>query len=140
GAVSHPLTGAVMQPKPLFGEAPNVEGLGDPREALATWITADANPYFRRTIANRVWADMLGRGLVEPVDDLRGTNPPTNPELLEALASHIQQHRYDLKSLIRWIANSEVYALSSLPSGRNAADHRNFSRHYRRRLRAEVMY
>jgi hypothetical protein len=140
GVVTHPLTGAVMTPRPLFGEAPSVEGLDDPREALAAWITADANPYFAKTAANRVWADLMGRGLVEPVDDLRGTNPPTNPELLEALARHLREHKYDLKSLVRWIANSHVYALSSVPNERNAADHRNFSRHYRQRLRAEVLY
>lgn len=140
GVVTHPLTGAVMTPKPLFGEAPNVDAMEDPREALATWITADANPFFAKTAANRVWADLMGRGLVEPVDDLRGTNPPTNPELLDALAQHLRQYEYDLKSLIRWIANSHVYAISSVPNARNAADHRNFSRHYRQRLRAEVMY
>lgn len=140
GVVTHPLTGDVMQPKPLFGEAPNVEGLADPRQALAEWITSDTNPYFAKTAANRVWADLMGHGLVEPVDDLRGTNPPSNPELLEALAQHLRDHRYDLKSLIRWIANSHVYALGSIPNERNAADHRNFSRHYRQRLRAEVMY
>ena len=140
GAVRHPLTGAVMTPKPLFGEAPSTEGLDDPREALAAWITADANPYFARTAANRVWADLMGHGLVEPVDDLRGTNPSTNPKLLEALAEHLREHKYDLKSLVRWIANSQVYALSSVPNEYNSADHRNFSRHYRQRLRAEVMY
>ncbi len=140
GAVMHPLTGAVMTPKPLFGEAPGLETADDPREVLAAWMTADANPYFAKTAANRVWADLMGRGLVEPVDDLRGTNPPTNPELLDALAAHLRQHKYDLKSLIRWIANSHVYSLSSVPNGQNAADHRNFSRHYRQRLRAEVMY
>jgi len=140
GTVTHPLTGAAMTPKPLFGEAIAAESVDDPRAALAAWITADANPYFAKTISNRIWADLMGRGLVEPVDDLRGTNPPTNPELLDALAAHLKQHRYDLKSLIRWIANSHVYALSSVPNERNAADHRNFSRHYRQRLRAEVMY
>ncbi len=140
GQVTHPLTGAVMTPRPLFGEAPSLEGVEDPREVLAAWITADANPYFAKTASNRVWADLMGRGLVEPVDDLRGTNPPTNPELLEALAERLRQGKYDLKVLIRWIANSHTYALSSVPNDRNAADQRNFSRHYRQRLRAEVMY
>ncbi len=140
GSVSHPLTGAVMTPKPLYGTAPSLDGVDDPRAALAAWITDDANPYFGRVIANRLWADYMGRGLVEPVDDLRGTNPPTNPELLDALAAYLRQHKYDLKALIRWITNSHTYALASVPNERNAADHRNFSRHYRQRLRAEVMY
>jgi len=139
GSVTHPLTGAAMTPKPLFGEAP-AEGLSDPRVALANWITADSNPYFARTIANRIWADLMGRGLVDPVDDMRGTNPASNPELLEALASQMRTERYNMKALIRWIANSHVYGLSSLPNSRNAADYQNFSRHYRQRLRAEVIY
>ncbi len=140
GEVRHPLTNEVLPPKPLYGSAPEVVEGSDPREALATWITDDSNPYFARTIANRVWADMMGRGLVEPVDDLRGTNPPSNPELLDALADDIRSHKYDLKQLIRRIASSYVYGLSSLPSETNAADHRNFSRHYRSRLRAEVLF
>lgn len=139
GEVRHPLTGAVMTPKPLFGEAPT-EGVADLRVPLANWITADSNPYFAKTIANRIWADLMGRGLTEPVDDLRGTNPPTNPELLEALAQSMRDRRYDMKAMIRLIANSYVYGLSSVPNERNAADHQNFSRHYRKRLRAEVMY
>lgn len=139
GSVKHPLSGEVMTPKPLFGAAPT-EGIADPRVALADWITADSNPFFAKTISNRIWADLMGRGLVEPVDDLRGTNPPTNPELLEALADQMRAHRYDMKALIRTIANSHVYGLSSVPNERNAADHQNFSRHYRKRLRAEVLY
>ena len=140
GAVRHPLSGKEMSPKPLFGTAPPTEGLDDPREALAAWVISDQNPYFSRAIANRIWADMMGRGLVEPVDDLRGTNPASNPELLEALAQDIRQQKYDLKQLVKRIATSYVYGLSSVPSSSNAADHRNFSRHYRQRLRAEVLF
>ncbi len=140
GQVTHPLTGAVLPPRPLFGTAPDVATVDDPRAALAAWITADENPYFGRTIANRLWADLMGRGLVDPVDDLRATNPPSNPELLDALAQVLRTHKYDQKALLRTIANSYVYGLSSLPSERNAADHRNFSRHYRQRLRAEVLF
>lgn len=140
GSVSHPLTGEVLTPKPLKGEPLEIAVEADPREALVDWMTAADNPYFSRVIANRVWADLMGRGLVEPVDDLRGTNPPSNPELLDALADDLKSHGYDLKHLIRSIANSHVYALSSVPSETNAADHRNFSRHYRQRLRAETLY
>ncbi|MBI1349072.1 DUF1553 domain-containing protein [bacterium] len=140
GSVSHPLTGETLTPKPLKGEPLEIAVGADPREALVDWMTAAENPYFSRVIANRVWADLMGRGLVEPVDDLRGTNPPSNPELLDALADDLKSHGYDLKHLIRSITNSQVYALSSVPSETNAADHRNFSRHYRQRLRAETLY
>lgn len=139
GAVKHPLTGAVMPPRPLFGEAPEIDPDGDPREALASWITSDENHFFAEVMANRIWADMMGRGIVEPVDDLRGTNPPTNAALLAALAEDFREHDYDIKHLIRSIATSHVYGLSSLPGERNVADTRNYSRYYRKRLRAEVL-
>jgi hypothetical protein len=106
---------------------------------LADWLTADDNPYFARVIVNRVWADLMGRGLVEPVDDLRATNPPSNGPLLDALAAEFRKQRYDLKKLLRTIMTSHVYRLSSVPNQRNVADTRNYSRHYRQRLRAEVL-
>ncbi|RUL89400.1 DUF1553 domain-containing protein [Tautonia sociabilis] len=137
GAVSHPLTGERMEPAPLFGEAPDPDD--DPRRALASWMTDPDNPYFARVIANRVWADLMGVGLVMPVDDLRATNPPTNPELLDALADEFVQSGFDLKHLIRTIMTSRVYALDSLPNDRNVADVRNYARHYRKRLPAEVL-
>ena len=90
-------------------------------------------------MANRVWADLMGRGLVEPVDDLRATNPPSNAALLEALGKDFEEEGYDLKKLIRRIATSYVYGLSSSPTERNIADTRNYSRYYRGRLRAEVL-
>lgn len=147
GSVEHPLTKQTMQPRPLFGEAPNVKQVGtapptdeaDPREALAAWITSDENPYFAKVIVNRVWADLMGRGLVEPVDDLRATNPPTNGPLLDALAADFRGAKYDLKHLIRTICTSYVYGLSSLPTERNVGDRQNYSRHYRTRLRGEVL-
>jgi hypothetical protein len=140
GSVKHPLTGAVVEPKPIFGTADPVEEPdADPREALARWMTAAGNPFFAQVIVNRVWADLMGRGIVEPVDDLRATNPPSNGPLLEALADDFRRHGYDLKHVIRTIMASSVYALSSEPHPRNVADNRNFSRHYRQRLRAEVL-
>jgi hypothetical protein len=138
-AVKHPLTGEAVAAKPLFGEAAVPEGMTDPRDALADWVTSDDNPFFRQVISNRVWFDMMGRGLVEPVDDLRASNPPSNPELLEALAIDLRDHDYDLKHLIRTIASSYVYGLSSVPNDRNSVDTRNYSRFYRDRLRAEVL-
>jgi hypothetical protein len=139
GSVSHPLTGKTMEARPLIGSPPALAGDADPRHALAAWITSDDNPYFAKVIANRVWADLMGRGLVEPVDDLRATNPPTNGPLLEALAADFRAAKCDLKHLIRAITTSYVYGLSSLPSERNAADRQNYSRHYRTRLRGEVL-
>ena len=137
GSVSHPLTGEEMDPAPLFGEAPQADD--DPRTALASWMTDPDNPYFSRVIANRVWADLMGVGLVTPVDDLRATNPPTNPELLDALADDFVASGYDLKHLIRTIMTSRAYGLDSMPDDRNASDVRNYSRHVRKRLPAEVL-
>lgn len=139
GRVTHPLTGEVLQPSPLFGHAPEIDSETDPREALAAWITSADNPFFVQVIANRVWADLMGRGLVEPVDDLRDTNPPSNGPLLKALGEDFRKQGFDLKKLIRTIATAYVYGLSSLPGDRNVSDTRNYSRHYRKRLRAETL-
>ncbi len=102
-------------------------------------MIAPENPYFAKVIVNRVWADIMGRGIVDPVDDLRATNPPSNGPLLDALADDFRRHGYDLKYLIGTILSSTAYALCSEPNDRNVADTRNFSRHYRQRLRAEVL-
>lgn len=139
GQVKHPVTGEVMPTKPLLGKTVDVPEDGDPREALADWVTAPDNPFFARVIVNRVWADLMGRGIVEPVDDLRATNPPSNGPLLDALAADFRDNGYDLKKLIRTICTSHAYGLSSIPNDRNAGDGRNYSRHYRQRLRAEVL-
>jgi hypothetical protein len=139
GTVRHPLTNEAMQPRPLFGTAPEVGPEDDPRAVLADWITSPENPYFGQVMANRVWADLMGRGLVEPVDDIRGTNPATNQPLLEALGIAFRDSGYSLTELVRVITSSHVYQLSSLPNERNVADTRNYSRHYRHRLRAEVL-
>jgi hypothetical protein len=139
GEVKHPLTGKVLPPRPLFGKTGPLDADRDPREVLADWIVGDDNPYFARVIVNRVWADLMGRGLVEPVDDLRATNPPSNGPLLDALAQHFREQQYDLKKLIKTITTSYVYGLSSTPTPRNRADTRNFSRRYRQRQRAEVV-
>jgi hypothetical protein len=139
GEVKHPVTGQVLPPRPLFGKAGPVDEEHDPRQVLADWIVSPDNPYFARVIVNRVWADLMGRGLVEPVDDLRATNPPSNGPLLDALADDFRMNGHDLKKLIRRIMTSHVYGLSSLPEDRNRIDVRNYSRSYRQRLRAEVL-
>jgi hypothetical protein len=139
GSVAHPITGQTMEPKPLFGTARAIEPGEDPRRAVADWIASNDNPFFAQVAVNRVWADLMGRGLVDPVDDLRATNPPSNRPLLEALADDFRQQGYDFKKLIRRIMTSHVYGLSSVPNERNVSDTRNYSRHYRSRLRAEVL-
>ena len=139
GTVQHPVTGKTMEPRPLFGKAEKIEPEGDPRRVLADWMTAESNPYFAKVAVNRVWAGLMGRGIVEPVDDLRATNPPGNGPLLDALAEHFRKEKYDLKKLLRTIMTSHVYGLSSEPNEGNVADLRNYSRHYRQRLRAEVL-
>jgi hypothetical protein len=141
GSVSHPITGEVLPPRPLFGEArPPANDEEDPREALADWLTGPENDYFVQVAVNRVWADLMGRGLVDPVDDLRATNPATNEALLAALGENFREHGFDMKHLLRTITNSYVYSLSSEPTERNVADTRNYSRYYRSRLRAEVLW
>jgi hypothetical protein len=139
GTVEHPLTHAAMPPRPLFGELPQAATDADPRKALAEWMTSEENPFFAKVIANRVWSDLMGRGLVEPVDDLRATNPPTNGPLLDALAADFRANRCDIKKLIRAICTSHAYGLSSLPGDRNVVDRQNYSRHFRTRLRGEVL-
>lgn len=112
----------------------------DPREALAAWMTSPDNPYFARTVVNRYWKHFFGRGLVDPEDDLRDTNPATHPELLKALASDFVKGGYDLKALVRTLTRSTVYQLSALPNEHNARDRHHFARFYPRRLPAEVLY
>lgn len=137
--VKHPLTGKVMTPTPLLGKPMEIAPEKDPREVLAEWVTSPENPYFAKVMANRVWADLMGRGIVEMVDDIRATNPPSNPALLDALAVDFRKNGCDVKRLIKTICMSHAYALSTTPNDRNAADLRNYSRHYRQRLRAEVL-
>ena len=112
----------------------------DPRTALADWMSDRANPFFARTLVNRYWKHFFNRGIVEPEDDMRETNPPSNPELLDALAQHFIDSGYDLKALIRDITRSQTYQLSAVPNHYNAADRQNFSRYYAKRLTAEVLF
>ena len=139
GSVTHPITDAVMTPKPPDGpEMPYVAGQ-DPRKMLVDWMSGSDNPFFAKAIANRIWAEFFGRGIVEPVDDFRVSNPATNEPLIEWLARDFVQHGYDLKHLMRTLMLSNVYQLSSTPNSSNLADTKNFSRAYRRRLSAEVL-
>jgi len=135
----HPRTGEVIFAHSLGEPMPEKNPEGDRRRVLAEWMTSADNPFFARNIANRVWARLLGRGLVEPVDDVRATNPPTNPELLDALAKHLIESKYDLRQLIRTITASRVYQHSSVPNETNQDDEQNYSRALWKRLDAEVL-
>jgi hypothetical protein len=151
-SAKNPRTGETLYPAPLGAKTRNFtaaarllgakdlppDGKGDQRPALGVWLTSSKNPWFARAVANRYWAHFLGRGLVEPVDDFRATNPPSNPELLDALAKQLVESNYDLKKLIRAVTNSRTYQTSSKPNGVNDRDEQNYSRFLLKRIDAEV--
>jgi len=139
GELIQPSRGAPQPPSPLDGQPLAFDATDDRRLAVAAWLTAPENPYFTRAIVNRVWANFFGVGLVESVDDLRLTNPASNEELLNAGASFLVDHKYDLKELMRAILQSETYQRDSQPLPENKADERFYSRYYPRRLKAEVL-
>ena len=133
-----PTTGKVPEPKYLDGPVGKFTADEDPRHALVDWMAKPENPYFAKSLANRMWGHFLGRGLVSEVDDLRETNPASNPELLEFLAKDFIAKKFDVKHVIRTILNSRVYQLSAEPTEFNKHDRQNFARYYARRLPAEV--
>jgi hypothetical protein len=139
GEQTHPRKGGLVPPHPLDG--PNLTDPFDRRVKLAEWLTARGNPFFARNLVNRFWGYYMGRGLVEPLDDLRATNPASNPEVLEALADDFVTHKYDLKHLLRTIMNSRAYQLSSRVTAGNRADALNvhYARFTVRRLTAEQL-
>ncbi len=134
----HVVDGRPM-PAKVLGAIDPVPGGGDPRTALAQWLTAPENAMFSRNLANRIWAQLMGRGVIEPVDDVRATNPPVNEPLLDALSHHLVDSRFHLRSLVREICNSRVYQLSAKPNASNRGDTRQFSHAHLRRLRADVL-
>jgi hypothetical protein len=133
-----PLTGKAPEPKYLDGPGARFTSEEDPRHALVDWMARPDNPFFARTLVNRMWGHFLGRGLYHEVDDLRETNPPSNPELLDALARDFIRHKFDVKHVLRTILNSRVYQLSSVPMPYNQDDRQNYARYYVRRMPAEV--
>jgi hypothetical protein len=139
GDVLHPRRAIAMPPAPLDGKALPLEGPEDRRRHFADWLTSPDNPFFARALVNRVWRNFLGRGLVEAEDDLRQTNPPTNEELLQALAKDFIAHKYDVKHLVRTVMNSATYQRSSKPLPENTTDDRFYSHYLIRRLSAEVL-
>jgi hypothetical protein len=142
GEVLHPKTNAALKPEFPFthpGFDPVKDSARNRREALARWMTAPENPYFAKAMANRLWAYLTGRGIIDPVDDIRAGNPPTNAELLDALTVDFIKNKFSMKHLVRTIANSRIYQLSIEPNATNADDVENFSRGRPRRLTAEQL-
>ncbi len=138
GESKHPVGDRVIPPKFLGGDAPEAKGK-DRRALLADWIASPENPYFSKHIANLIWGQYMGRGIVEPVDDVRISNPASNPELLEALGQKLVEYNYDLRRMVRDVCNSRTYQLTTRPNDSNALDERNFAKATVRRMRAEVL-
>lgn len=139
GGVKHPVTGKDIAPKFLGGEQPEIPKGADRRQVLADWLASGKNPFFARNLANLTWAHFFGIGIIDPVDDVRVSNPASNPELLDALAEKLASYNYNFRKLIRDICTSRTYQLSSVANDTNAGDERNFARGGIRRIRAEIL-
>ncbi len=135
--VTHPKTMAPIDPSVPFGEEKGESR--NLREALAKWMTSADNPLFARSAVNRVWSYFMGRGIIEPVDDVRSSNPPSNPELLDALVDEFVSKGFDMRQVMRTIVNSRAYQLSVKTNRWNEDDERNFSRAMPKRLTAEQL-
>jgi hypothetical protein len=138
GESRHPVGDRIVPPKFLGGEEPDCKGK-DRRQVLADWVASPENPYFAHHIANLIWGQYMGRGIVEPVDDVRISNPASNPELLDALAKKIIEYNYDLRRIVRDVCTSRTYQLTTRPNESNALDDRNFAKATIRRMRSEVL-
>ncbi len=139
GEAAHPVGGRAMPPKFLGGAVPDVAGK-DRRQVLADWLAAPENPFFAPNLANLVWAHFFGKGIVDEVDDVRVSNPASNPELLAALGKKFRECNFDFKRFVRDLCLSRTYQLSAQANATNETDEKNFSRAYIRRMRAEVLY
>jgi hypothetical protein len=139
GEVRHPKTDAAVAPKVPFGEAEAIPPDGDRRDSFVHWMTSKENPLFAKSMANRTWSYFFGRGIIEPVDDIRASNPASNPELLDALTADFIQSGFDVKKLMRTICQSRTYQLSIVANRWNEDDRINFSHAMPRRLSAEQM-
>jgi hypothetical protein len=138
--IHHPKDNRVMPAKFLFPVGKASVRETELRESLADWVTSKENPLFAKSMANRMWSYFMGKGIIDPVDDIRASNPPSNPALLEALTRDFAEHNYDLKHLIRTIVNSRTYQLSYRPNATNESDESNFSHALPRRLSAEQLF
>lgn len=132
-------TGIQLKPAALGDTIPEIPADDDPRLRLADWLSDSKNPFFAKSLVNRYWKHFFQRGLIEPEDDIRDSNPPTNPDLLAALEKHFIDSGFDLKNLVRTITQSSVYQLSEIPNKDNLSDRQNYSRYYPKRLQAEVL-
>lgn len=139
GSLKNARTGSAATPRFLGAEKPVDLSREDELAALADWMTSPANPFFARVQANRIWFHLMGRGLVDPIDDFRPSNPASHPELLDELARTLVEHGFDLRHLIRLIMNTRTYQLSAIPNETNAGDEINFSHALVRRLSAEQL-
>lgn len=139
-SLRHPKTNEVVEPKVLDETDVKVAPGADRRVALADWMTSPSNPWFAKALVNRLWGYYFGRGIVDPVDDFRVTNPASNPDLLDALAKDFVAHKFDVKYLHRTILNSSTYQASSRPNKYNRLDTNNFARYYPKRMMAEQVY
>jgi hypothetical protein len=139
GEVTQPRTGQVMKPKFMGGAVPNIAPDTDRRKVLADWLTSADNPFFAKSVANRIWYHLNGKGIVDPVDDFRDSNPSANDELLDALAKDFASHKFDVKHLIRVIMNSRTYQLSAQTNKYNGDDTKYFSHAVTKLLTAEQM-
>lgn len=138
GEVNHPVTKKPVPPTFLGGPKPETKGK-DRRAVLADWITSPDNPFFATSVANRVWAHFMGAGIVEPVDDIRVSNPASNPELFDELGRRLTSYEFDLKQLVRDICNSNAYQRSTQPNETNELDTRNYAFAQVRRVPAEML-
>ncbi len=140
GSVQNKRTQQPAVMKVLEGQATTVPGDEDPRQKLVDWMVDPNNRFFAKAVANRYWAHFFGRGIVDPLDDMRITNPPSNPELLDALAQDFVDNKFSLKHLVKRIVKSRTYQLSATPNDFNKHDKQNYARYYPRRLSAEVLF
>jgi hypothetical protein len=139
-SATNPRSNKALKPTGLGAPASEIAADRDPRHYLVDWMASKDNKFFAYSLVNRYWKHFFDRGIVEPEDDMRETNPPSNPELIKALANNFIESGFDLKQLVRTICKSTTYQLSSLPNDYNLKDKQNFSRYYPRRLKAEVLY
>ncbi len=139
-AATNPRNGQSLKPTGLGSPALEIAAERDPRHYLADWMADKNNPFFAKSLVNRYWKHFFDRGIVEPEDDMRETNPPSNPELINKLAQGFIDSGFNLKWLVKTITSSSTYQLSSLPNDYNLKDKQNFSRYYPKRLTAEVLY
>ena len=138
GEVAHPVTQQPMPPKFLAGATPDTQGK-DRRVVMAEWLTSADNPLFATSVANRIWEHFFGVGVVEPVDDIRVSNPPSNPALFDEMGKRLREYNFDFRQLVRDICNSQAYQRSSARNASNELDERNFAHANTRRIRSEML-